>query len=151
MAFRATNILLSKAYQLAKQNAAGIKTYSTGAVSRLAGGGTSDDVLNVLIQLISYRRNLTNIRNTPGIANYAQTQEDDPAYDVAAEFTALLALIQTGIDLIVNTFPTQNVGGTEYMLAYTLNPDGSQTPRAFTAASLAALRTNLSNIASAVS
>ncbi len=150
MAFKATNILLSRAYQLAKQNAAGLKTYATAAAARLAAGGTSEDVLNVLIQFVSYQRNLTAIQNTPGIASYAITQEDDPAYDVVAEFTALLALIQAGIDLIVTTFPTQDVGGTEYMLAYTLNADGSQTPRIFTPGNLAALRTNLSSIAAAV-
>jgi len=148
MAFKALNILPDKGYERAKQTATGLRRFCLNLSSDLASGGDSNQVLNVVDSLISFKDNLNAVKAIPGIAGYAQRQESDNAYDVAAEFSTLLALVDAGIGTVVTLFPTDTNG---YLLAYKFNPDGTLVPRSFTGAQLSPIRTALGNIASGVS
>ena len=97
--------------------------------------------------LKTFRDKLAEISTTPGIAAYAQEQEDDVTYDVAAEFTAMLAAIDACVNQIVADMPDDGT----YILAYSINPDGSLTPRNFTGAQLATTISTLTAVANSVS
>ncbi len=148
MAFRATNILPERGYEKAKDHAANLRQFAQGKVVQLASGGNSTQILNILDSLIGYRLNLIDIQSIPGIAAYARTQEDDSTYDVVAEFTALIALIEAGINDIVTTFP---VDQSNFLLAEIFNIDGTRSPRNFTSSQLSGLVTVLTSIAAGIS
>ncbi len=144
MAFRATNILPERGYERAKQTATGLRRFCNNLSSELAAGGNSKQILGVVDSLVSFKDNLNDVKSIPGMAAYAQEQENDGAYDVIAEFTALLSLIDAAILEVVNTFPTNGSG---FLLAETINPNGTREPRIFTGAQLSGIRTVLDAVA----
>ena len=148
MAFRATNILPQKGYDQAKKIATQLKNFSTKRSADLVGGGSSDTVLGTVDTMRLFNEQLNAVASIPGIGDYAKAQEDDPTYDVAAEFIALLALIDAVITEVVSTFP---VDGSGFLLAYTISPDGTQIPRTFNVAAVADLRTALDAVVAGVS
>ena len=148
MTFRATNIVPVDAYELARQNAAGVRRFSQNLSTQLAAGGNSEEVLAVVDSLVSFKNNLNESVGVPGIVAYAQDQEDDPAYDVAAEFIALIALIDLAITEVVTTIPKDGGG---FLLIQTINADGTRVPRDFTGAQLTGITTRLDNIVAGIS
>lgn len=77
---------------------------------------------------------LTTLANTPGVAEYAKAQASDPAYDVVAEFNAILSAMINARDTLIGMFPKDGGG---FLLYQKLNPDGTVFTRSFTAAQLA--------------
>ncbi len=148
MAFRATNILPETGYDKAKQIATSLKNFSQKRSASLVGGGNSDNVLGTVNSMILYQQQLNAVATIPGIGDYAKAQENDPAYDVAAEFVALLALIDAVIAEVKLTFP---VDGSGFLLAYTMNPDGTQVPRTFSVPQMVDLRAALDAVDAGVS
>lgn len=129
MAFRATNILPETGYDQAKKVATQVKRFSANRSADLAVGANSDLMLGTVETMLIFKEQFATLTTIPGIGDYAKEQENDPTYDVAAEFTAMLALIDSVISTVTAGFP---VDGSDFLLAYTFNPDGSQAPRAFT-------------------
>ncbi len=148
MSFRATNILPQKGYDQAKKIATNLKRFANKRSADLAGGGDSDQVLGTVDSMILFRQQLNEVATIPGIGEYAQAQENDPAYDVAAEFVALLSLIDAVITEVVSTFP---IDGSGFLLAYTMNPDGTQVARTFSIAQMLNLRAALDAVDTGVS
>lgn len=74
------------------------------------------------------------ISATPGIVNYARTEASDQAYDVVAEFTAILNAMTSARDTLIGMFPKDGSG---FLLYQTLNANGTVSTRTFTAAQLA--------------
>ena len=140
MAFRATNILPETGYDQAKKVATQVKRFSQNRSADLATGGNSDQILGTADTMLIYKGQLTDLATIPGIGDYAKDQENDPAYDVTAEFTAMLALIDAVIAAVTAGFP---VDGSDFLLAYTFNPDGSQAPRSFAAPATVTIRAAL--------
>lgn len=97
------------------------------------------------VEFLRYYERLTGAVNTlntaktiPGIAAYAQAQLNDPALDVAAEFTAVVDAIETLRVWIVANFP---VGAGGALLYHTLNEStGELVNMQFTIAQLATFR-----------
>jgi hypothetical protein len=147
MAFRANNRLPALHYDRAKKLAVQLKLLTTNRSAEFASGATSAQVLSLLDNLRGLKAGLDEAKSIPGIALYAQAQEDDPAYDVATEFTAMLAAVDAVITEIVNTLPTSAAG---FLELYTLNPDGSLTPRTFSGAVLSNLRALLDAVTASV-
>lgn len=143
MAFRATNILPQEGYDRSKKIASRLKQFSANRSAALAGGGNSDQVLGTVDSMKLFKEQLVEVATIPGIGDYAKTQEDDPTYDVVAEFTALLVLIDAVVAEVFATFPVDVSG---FLQAYTLIADGTQVPRIFTPAQLAGLRTELNAV-----
>ncbi len=148
MAFRATNILPQKGYDQAKKIATQLKSFSTNRSADLVGGGDSDQVLGTVDTMKLFKSQLNDVATIPGIGDYAKEQENDPTYDVAAEFIALLALIDAVITEVVSTFP---VDGSGFLLAYTISPDGTQIARTFNVAAMVDLRAALDAVVAGVS
>lgn len=140
MAFRATNILPETGYDQAKKVATQVKRFSQNRSSDLVAGGDSDQILGTADTMLIYKEQFAALVTIPGIGDYAKEQENDPTYDVAAEFTAMLALIDAVIATVTAGFP---VDASDFLLAYTFNPDGSQAPRAFTSGQTATIRAAL--------
>lgn len=148
MAFRATNILPETGYDQAKKIATSLKKFSANRSAALVGGGDSNNVLGTVDTMILYKAQLNEVATIPGIGDYAKSQENDPAYDVAAEFVALLLLIDAVITEVVTTFP---VDGSGFLLAYTQSPDGTLVPRTFSVPQMVGLRTALDAVVAGVS
>ena len=97
------------------------------------------------VEFLRYYERITNASITlntaktiPGIAAYAQAQLNDPALDVAAEFTAVVDAIETLRVWIVANFPVGTGGA---LLYHTLNEStGELVNMQFTVAQLATFR-----------
>jgi len=148
MAFKALNIIPDKGYERAKEIAVRLRTYTVNTSGKLSSGATSVRVLGVLNSLIGYKNDFNLVKIIPGIVGYASDQENDPGYDVVVEFNALIAFIDTAISTITSTFPTDANG---FLLANKFNPDGTLSPRSFTAAQMSGLTTALTDITNSIS
>lgn len=107
MAFRASNILPSKGYEAAKTNAWYIKQRCDYFIATSAAGNIGYDFLRtVRSELVSAQTALNTAASIVGIVEYAKAQEDDPNYEVAAEFTTMLAELALAIAWIDANSPT---------------------------------------------
>lgn len=107
MAFKASNIIPSDAYQVVKRAATQLKLNCQGFVSTLQASGADYNYLrDIYLTLVRAKDQLNTLSTTPGLAAYAQDQENDPAYDVAAEFTGMLAAITGAITWMDTNVPT---------------------------------------------
>ena len=64
------------------------------------------DVVLLFAELVEAKTEFAAIQAINGIVGYARDQQDDQAYDVAAEFTAMIAAIDTVIQRISTDMPT---------------------------------------------
>lgn len=76
----------------------------------------------------------------PGIAAYVKEVENDPGYDVAAEYQAMRASVVAIREWIFISLPRVNQNGTQYLAVQVLALDGSMADRSFTPAQTAGLR-----------
>lgn len=76
----------------------------------------------------------------PGVEQYARDQFDNPSFDIAAEFTAMVNAITTLRDWIFANFPKDTGSGA--WLAQSFNNAGVATELPFTTADLVDYRTN---------
>jgi hypothetical protein len=149
MAFPASNQALSDAYRTLKNLANGVRNQAANLRAQsLAGPVSADKILNYLTLLNSSRTQMAALSATPGLATYAQAQENNPALNIVAEYTAMVAQVDATITWIVANFP-QDVNG--FKLAFTLAADGSTTYRTFDTATLATLRTALDALTATIS
>jgi len=93
-----------RALQLASQVKRSANSFRDMAV---AGSVRTDDLFNGLVNhLFQIRQGLAKAQATPGMAQYAKDQFNDPAYDVAAEFTTMMAEINTMTAFLEANYPT---------------------------------------------
>ena len=147
MAFRASNVIPATEYDRAKRLAVQIKRLAEARSISFASGATSAEVLSVADNLNALKAGLEAAKQTPGIAAYAASQEDDGTYDVATEFNAMLSAVDAVVANIVITLPKD---ASDWLLINKINADGSLTPRSFTGAQLGSLRTNLDSLAASI-
>ena len=98
----------------------------------------TNGVFRALDQFAFYIASLTSLKATPGLDAYATAQGYSGS--LVADCTASTAAAQNCIGWVVTNFPT-GAGG--FLLAETLNADGSRTLRMFTPAQTAGWRTVL--------
>ena len=115
-----------------KQDAVNIRAQSE------AGTLAAATLLGFFGRLNAAVTNLTSYAAVPGIAAYARAQYDNEQYDVAAEFTAMLAVMTDTRDWIVANFPAS--GG--YIQREQISASGV-VDRVFSANATASLRTEL--------
>ena len=148
MAFRASNILPGKAYEAAKSNAWYIKTRCDYFITTAAAGNIGYDFLRTVRQeLVNAETSLNTAAGVTGIVAYAKIQEDDDFYEVAAEFSAMLATIAGAIAWIDANVPTSVTAAVPSAWA------GLDTLilTTFTPAQTAAFRVELQKVSDAVS
>lgn len=149
MALRASNSLPAKAYDDIKAVAVQLERLAQARAASWASGGDAFEVIAALDIAVAFKDRLQSLASTPGLATYAQEQENDPTYDVVAEYNALITAIDNFITEIVNTMPVSNPGG--YIEQFSLNADGSKTVRTFTGAQLSGVIATLNAIDAAIS
>ena len=147
MAFIASTQVPDDVYSNIKGQVLNLKTFADSKVSEFATGGLSNEVLRVLDVLVTTRNRMDAVSAIPGITEYAQTAEDDPAYDVIAEFQTVRAAVVAAITEIQNTFPVSANG---YAEEFEFGQDGARVYRLFTEAQLSGLRTALQNISATI-
>ena len=107
MAFRATNVVPANAYNLVKRAAVQLKINCQSFVTTLQTSGADYDFLRgIYLTLTRAREQFDTLKTTPGLAAYAQSQEDDPTYDVASEFVSMLAAIDAATAWMDANVPT---------------------------------------------
>lgn len=139
MTFLATNKLPSDEYPRAKKQAAQFKTYCQNVRTLFVAGTEADTVIALYFDSIRFRNIMNTAAAVPGIAAYAQAQEDDVGYDVAAEFTAMINAVDAVVAEIESLYP---VDGSGYLLDRQLS-GGTIVYRNFTAGQLASTVTLL--------
>lgn len=94
MSFRASNVVPSDAYQILKRAAVQLKINLVSQNARLLASGADYSFLqDIYLTLTRANGQFDALKVTPGLAEYAQVQENDHAYDVAAAFTSMQAAI----------------------------------------------------------
>jgi hypothetical protein len=146
--FKASNQTTADAYANIKRQAASTKVYMTQQATAMQ-AATSEAW--VPLQVIQHLRDVIALMDgwaaTPGLAAYAQAQENDAAYNVASEYTAMRNAMVSARDSLIGMFPTS--GG---FLAYqTMDASGNLGVRTFTAAQLASVVTLCNNVAATIS
>lgn len=123
--------------------AAGIKSQAEEAnATLLAGPVSSDWIFNFLNNTSAALFNFNRFKNVVGLDTYAQEQVPGYSGSMLSDINAVIDAVQACIDWVVTNFPKNTAG--DYILAYTaLAADGSKTPRMFSTAQTAGLRTNL--------
>lgn len=147
MAFRATQATQAQGLMMAMQQAAWIKQQAQGAVTMLAGNVTANQVFQIVDNLRSPLQIFSQVAAIPGIAAYAQAQFNDPTYDVAAEFTAMVNAVQAVVDWVVANFP-KDAGG--FVEAYTLAANGDRTSATFTPAQTSGLTAAINTVITSI-
>lgn len=146
MSFRATNIVPHTAYNTVKAAAVQLKTNIDSIVLHLAANNATYEYLRGIYQtLVRADNQFEALKTTPGLAEYAAAQENDPNYDVVVEFVAMQDAIasaktwmQTNVPLSVTLRPMMNWD------------DGSLISTEFTPMETADFRTVLSAVSAAI-
>lgn len=143
MAFRASNQIQSDGLSEAKRLANALKTYCQQVHDQTAAGAVSGNVAIALHErLIADRARFLAIRDIPGMAAYAQEQENDAGYNVATEFNAMVAAIEAVRDWIIT-----NVNTTGWV---TFSTSGVAT-KTFSSGATSGLRTQLNALIATIS
>lgn len=141
MAFPATSQALSTAYGQIKGRALDVRNQSVALrASSAAGPVGADRIIGYSAFLDRALTELAALAATPGLSAYAQNQENNPALDIVAEYTAMVAQINATTAWISTNFP-EDVSG--YKLAFQIGSQGALVWRSFDTASLAGFRTVL--------
>jgi len=147
MTFRASNILPQEAYQTVKKAAWQLNINLVSFNAQLASTGADYNFLRSIYQTLTRSNNqLTALEATPGLAAFAQAQEDDVTYNVAAEFVTLEAAIGDALLWLDTNIPT----------AVTLKSpgawdDGTMVATVFSPAQTAGLQAALATVVAAIS
>lgn len=138
MAFQ-TSMLASEAFALIRNYVPQIKAQAQGVLSVMQANNVNTDyVFSVLNQLNQVISSLNTWKAVAGLDTYATAQGYPNT--ITADCTATATAAQNAINWVVTNFP--NSGG--FLLDYTLNADGTRTPRSFTPANTVGLQTALS-------
>ncbi|RLC99054.1 MAG: hypothetical protein DRI46_10185 [Chloroflexi bacterium] len=94
MALRATNAITSDAYISIKRTASQLKINVDAWIPELASNGADYGFIQgIYLNLVNADNAIDEKKTTPGLATYANEQEDDPGYDFQAETQTTLAAI----------------------------------------------------------
>lgn len=117
------------------------------SVSRLSAQGpmSAKSILNMHEDLCSARDYFNRLRQVPGIAAYAQALLNEPTIDLAAEFTDMLAQIESTIAWTVTNFPVSS----GWLQVMQWNGDRFEW-RTLSTAALAAYRSQLDAVAATI-
>ncbi len=134
MTFPASQQLLVEGLLQARSRASSIKlVVSRQRTAAQAGPLSRETLIAVMSKLTDAIDLWASVRELPGIAQYAKDQFDDPALDIAAEFTAMEAAAIDLRDWIFTDFPTASGA----WLVHSYNNKGESIDLTFTVSQLA--------------
>ncbi len=149
MSFPATNQNLADAYRLLKGRAADVRAQSISLrAASLAGPVAADRILNFAQMLARSKTEMLALAAAPGLAAYAQAQENNAGLNIVTEFNLMTAQIDSTVAWIVANFP-QDANG--FKLAFSLAATGVPVYRNFDTATLATFRTTLDSLIATIS
>lgn len=149
MPIPASTIAIHNAWQQAASSCLQITNICRGAITTLQSGNVSTDwVFNLLDQLNGSIANLNTMKAVAGIDAYASSQWPTYTGSFSADITTTQNAITTCINWVSSNFP-KDAGG--FLEGYTLNADGSRTPRQFTPAQTTGLVTQLQSVLAMIS
>ena len=135
----ANTMLAGEAFVSIRANAAGWKAQAQNTnISLAAGNVTTDFVFRMLDHLGGAITALTSWKAVTGLDTYATGQGYSGT--LSSDCTTTSNAAQVCITWVSGNFPTSSNG---FLLGFTLNADGTRTPRTFTPANTAGLQTNL--------
>lgn len=138
MALQSANTMLAgEAFAAIRSNAAQWKAQAQNANISLAGTVNADFIFRMLDQLGTVVIALTAWKAITGLDAHATGQ--GYVGTMSSDCTATITAAQNCIAWVVTNFPVAST----FLQAYTLNADGTRTPRTFTTAQTAGLQTNL--------
>lgn len=138
MTLQSSNTMLAgEAFSMIRSNAANWKAQAQNANLSLAGSVNSDFIYRMLDQLAGAVAALNIWKAVAGLDAYATGQ--GYVGTLSSDCTATASAATTCITWVVNNFPAAS----GFLQAYSLNADGSRTPRTFTSAQTAGLQTDL--------
>lgn len=140
MAFRATR---KETYNNTASRAAQLKKLAQDAKQQMLAGPVSANLLKeILLLCIQAKTENQAAAAVGGMASYVQAQEGDPAYDVAAAWSAMNSAIDAVRDRVLTLAPT-GTGG--FVLVETWSASGISV-RTVTTAQTANLRNDLDSL-----
>lgn len=131
MAFKANTVDLQTGFNLATTTAKVEKQYLQAWYTKLASNIDAIFALEMLNNLSRTITTLNSVSALPGLQAYAQQQFGSPAYDVAAEFTAMVNALTAIESWLKTNIPSNSVSIV----------NGVLTGNTYTPAQTAALRT----------
>lgn len=138
MTLQSSNTMLAgEAFTAIRTNAATWKAQAQNANLSLAGTVSSDFIYRMLDQLNGAVTALNQWKAIAGLDSYATGQ--GYVGTLSSDCTATANAATTCITWVVNNFPAS----AGFIQAYSLNADGTRTPRTFTTAQTSGLQTNL--------
>lgn len=149
MAFLASNAVPSQAYNQIKSTAWTLRQQCTSIIARLSAENANYEFIHGIYMTVKRAKDSIDAKKTvPGLADYAQAQEDDPAYNVVTEAQAMLATCQAVLNWMDANVPVTNI---TLKPVSTWSDDGIIISNTFTPAQTASLRTALQTIVDAIS
>ncbi len=138
---QAGNIMLAFALHDAQTMAGSTKTLAASIKTRSSTGNiTAAEIIAFHGNLKRNLDRLNEIKDIPGLPQYAKDQFDDQAFDIVVEFAAMITEIDATLEWVRANLPTSVAGFVESIL---LETDATQTDKVFTAGQTATLRTQL--------
>jgi acetolactate synthase regulatory subunit len=135
MTFKATALSASVAFDRIRTQAKATKDYlTTQRTAMVQATVPSERALAVIQHFGQVVAIMDALAATPGLAEYAKAQVNDPAYDVAAEYIAMRNAMVAARDDLMGRFPKDGGG---FLLYQTLTIEGVIQHRTFTAAQMA--------------
>lgn len=146
--FRASNQSVADAYANIKRQAVSTKQYMNAQIAAMqAPVSTAWIPLGIIQHLQQVIAMMDDWAATPGLPDYARTQENNQAYDVIAEYQAMRTAMVNALNALISMFPTSSG-----FLAYqTLAADGTISVRNFTSAQLTPVVAQCQNVTATIS
>jgi hypothetical protein len=144
MALPGTGPSLPEALASVRSIAVRGRTQANGALTTLQGGNVDTNfTFNMLDQFRTFVIQMNLWKNVSGLNAYATANLPNYGGTLTADIDTSIAAATACVAWVTSNFPSQTVGGTTYILAETLNNDGSRTQRQFTSVQTAGLQTLL--------
>jgi hypothetical protein len=140
MAFPASSTQ-ADALDTIRKTAVRLKSHALSAKDALAAGNRSaNDIIGLMVMFQEAVRTWDGVSSTPGLVAYAREQFDDPALDIAAEFTAMRNAALAVTAWVQNNFPKDASG---YLLKEQFDDEIGLAVRSFTPAQTLGLRNTI--------
>lgn len=109
MAFRASQIALQRGFETLLSVAAQQNLYLSNWSTRLQSNITALDAVEIVASINRALTVLDAAAALPGMADYAKTQFDDPAYDVVSEYNAMHAALVAVRNWLATNIPANGI------------------------------------------
>jgi hypothetical protein len=109
MTFRASSIDTANAYKIIKGTANQVRINVPPANAQMqANGATYEDLRDTYNFILNSKDQINLLKTTPGLEQYAKDQENDPTYDIVAEFNTMLTAMDSVLTWMDVNIPVAN-------------------------------------------